>query len=150
MLVSFGKTKGVQWNIPGQFKSARNWKSSNVHHLSHGLSLCFRYFSAVPSNKVKKKKRTVPSILWFGLKEKTTGMAGSQGHFLQASSHASETSDQAHCGLAPAFLGQHEGGRRGPLPHLCRGQIPGWLHQIAWRGTYKAMGFFFRLFSWAF
>lgn len=86
------------------------------------------------SNNDKKMLRTL--LCCFGLKEKIKGMAGSQRYFLQTSSNASEASDQTHCCQFPAFLVQHGGGRWGPLPYLCCGQIPKWLHQVTRGGMF--------------
>lgn len=69
-------------------------------------------------------------------------MAGSQRDFLQAPSDAGQTSGEAYGGCGPAFLDHHEGGRRGSLPHLCRGQIPGRLHQIIRRSKVFFVLFF--------
>lgn len=77
-----------------------------------------------------------PSALSFVLKEKTAGMAGSQGDRLQAPPDAGETSGEARGGCGPALLDQHEGGRRCPQPHLCRRQVSGRLHQVTWQGKW--------------
>lgn len=75
-------------------------------------------------------------------------MARIEGDFLQASSDASESASHAHRVRSSALLGFHGAGGRSPLSHLCRGPVPGGLHQVARRGKQRELvGIFLFIFK---